>query len=65
MMKPISVSFGEAGRLIGGNDKPLSDDTVRRMIARGELEAIKIGHRSMVLLQSIEDCIASAPRMAA
>jgi hypothetical protein len=63
-MKPIALSIPETGRALGGAGDPLSRNTIYRMIGRGELEAFKLGARTMVTLASIEAVAASAPRLA-
>lgn len=60
-MKPIGLSISDAGRALGGASRA----TIYRMINRGELEAFKLGARTLVTLASIEACAASAPRLAA
>lgn len=60
-MKPIGLSIADAGETLGG----LSRATIYRMISRRELEAFKVGSRTLVSLASIEAMTAAAPRLAA
>ena len=62
-MKPIALSIPETGKVLGGEGDPLSRNTIYQMIGRGELEAFKLGARTMVTLASIEAVAASAPRL--
>ena len=48
---------------LGGADDPLSDDTIYRLIKRGDLDAFKVGTRTLVTVASIEAYIAKAPRL--
>lgn len=50
---------------LGGADQPLSDDTVYRLIKRGDLDAFKVGTRTLVTVASLEAFIQRAPRLAA
>lgn len=60
-MKPIGLSISNTGDALGG----LSRATIYRMIARKELEAVKVGTRTLVTMASIEAYVASAPRLEA
>ena len=64
-LKPIGLSIPETGKALGGEDDPLSRATIYRMIGRGDLEAFKLGSRTLVSVASIEACAAAAPRLAA
>lgn len=64
-MEPIALSIPETGKAIGGRDKPLSRDTIYRMIGRGQLEAFKVGSRTFITTESIKTLIERAPRLAA
>lgn len=64
-MKPIGLSIPETGKALGGEGDPLSRATIYRMINRHELEAFKVGSRTLVSLASIEAMTAAAPRLAA
>lgn len=64
-MKPIGLSIPDTGKVLGGEEKPLSRATIYRMIGRGDLEAFKLGSRTLVSVASIEACAAAAPRLAA
>ena len=62
-MKPMGLSIAETGRVLGGESSRLSRATIYRMIARGELEAYKLGSRTLITVESIERCVDSAPRL--
>lgn len=64
-MKPLGLSIAETGKALGGENDPLSRATIYRMINRHELEAFKVGARTLVSLASIEALAAAAPRLAA
>lgn len=64
-MKPIGLSIPETGKTLGGDGDPLSRATIYRMIQRKELDAFKLGSRTLVTLASIEALTASAPRLVA
>lgn len=64
-MKPLGLSIAETGKTLGGEGDPLSRATIYRMINRGELEAFKVGARTLVSFVSIEAMTTSAPRLAA
>lgn len=64
-MKPLGLSIAETGKALGGENDPLSRATIYRMINRRELEAFKVGARTLVSLASIEALTAAAPRLAA
>ena len=65
IVDPIALSINEAGKALGGEGEPLSRNTIYRMIARGDLVAIKLGARTLVTTNSIKELAASAPRLAA
>jgi excisionase family DNA binding protein len=60
-MKPIGLSIRDAGQALGG----ISRATIYRMIARRELEALKLGSRTLITTASLESCAANARRLAA
>jgi excisionase family DNA binding protein len=60
-LEPIALSIPETGKALGG----ASRNTIYRMIARKELEAFKLGSRTMITKASIERVVASAPRLVA
>ena len=62
-MKPLTVGIKEAGKLLGGLERPLSRATIYRMIERGDLEALKLGQRTQVTTTSIDRCLSSAKRL--
>jgi excisionase family DNA binding protein len=62
-MEPIGLSIAETGRVLGGEGSRLSRATIYRMIARGELEAFKLGSRTLITVASIERCATNAPRL--
>lgn len=64
-MEPIGLSIAETGRVLGGEGSRLSRATIYRMIARGELEAFKLGSRTLITVASIERCAENAPRLRA
>lgn len=64
-MKPIGLSIPDTGKALGGDERPLSRATIYRMISRNQLEAFKVGQRTLVTVASIEALAASAPRLAA
>jgi excisionase family DNA binding protein len=64
-VKPLGLSISETGKALGGEGNPLSRATIYRMINRGELEAFKVGARTLVAMASIEALTAAAPRLAA
>lgn len=41
----------------------VSDDTIYRLIKRGDLDAFKLGTRTLVTVASIEALVARAPRL--
>lgn len=65
ILRPLGLSIPETGKTLGGEGDPLSRATIYRMIRRGELEAIKLGARTLVTLDSIEARVASARRLEA
>lgn len=64
-MQPIALSVMETRKALGGEGDPLSPQTIYRMINRGELEAFKLGARTMITTASIERLVAAAPRLLA
>ena len=48
------VTYHEAGRLVGG-DRPKSAETIRRMVKRGELDAVGSGNGRRITMQSIRE----------
>jgi excisionase family DNA binding protein len=62
-MQPIGLSIKETGRTLGGTGSPLSRATIYRMIARGELEAFKLGSRTLITVVSIQVFAAAARRL--
>lgn len=62
-METLGVSIPEAGKMIAGREQPLSPDTIYRMVARGELEARKIGHRTIITVASIRALVEGAERL--
>jgi hypothetical protein len=62
--KPFAVSVAEAARLQGHGRKPGGGrNAIYEQIARGELEAIKDGVRTLITVASIERRIAGLPRI--
>ncbi len=64
-MKPIGLSIPETGKALGGEGNPLSRATIYRMIQRKQLDAFKVGSRTLITLSSIEGMADAAPRLAA
>lgn len=64
-MNPIGLSIPETGKALGGEGDPLSRATIYRMINRGQLEAFKLGSRTLVTVASIQAMTAAAPRLLA
>jgi excisionase family DNA binding protein len=56
-VEPLGVSILEAARLSGG----CSRSTIYRDLAAGRLRAVKIGTRTLVLLDSLRERFASLP----
>jgi hypothetical protein len=56
-MQPLLVSKAVAGQMLGGR----SQSTIKDMIARGELEAVKDGKRLFITVASINAYVASLP----
>ena len=54
LSQPLLYSIARSARTLG-----VSEDTVRRMIARGELPAVRIGSRVLVPARALTD-VASA-----
>lgn len=54
---PRGVSIGAAAAQLG-----ISKTQVERMVAAGRLSALKVGHRTVVTVESIESYWASLPR---
>ena len=64
-MTPIGLSIPEAGKALGGEGDPLSRATIYRMINRGDIDAFKVGSRTLITVASIEAMAANAPRLLA
>lgn len=63
-LKPFAVSVSEAARLQGLGRKPGGGrNSVYEQIGRGELVAVKDGHRTLVTYASIEQRQAALPRV--
>ena len=56
---PISATVNETARLIG-----LSRTTIFRLLAAGEIRAVKVGSRTLVLWESVLAYMASRPAAA-
>lgn len=62
-IKPFAVPIPEAARLLGFGRKPGGGrSSINEALARGELEAVKDGSRTLVTMESIERRAASRPR---
>ena len=44
-------------------DRSLSRSTVNRLIARGEIQAVKLGRRTLVDLQSVDQFFSALPKV--
>jgi hypothetical protein len=64
-MEPIGLSIEDTGRVLGGDDKPLSRATVYRRIKDGTLEAKRICGRTVVTVASIKAAVENAPSLQA
>lgn len=62
-MEPIAYSIEDTGVQLGGPERPLSRNSIYRRINSGELEAIKVGGRTLVTAASIKALVAAAPRL--
>ncbi len=62
-MEPIGLSIPDTGKALGGPEKPLSRNTIYRMIGRGDLEAFKVGSRTLVSVPSIKRVAENARRL--
>jgi hypothetical protein len=56
MTEPLAVSVQEAKRHLGD----LSTATLYRMFQRGQLQKLKVGSRTLVLMESIKALLAGA-----
>jgi hypothetical protein len=62
-IKPFAVPIPEAARLLGwGRKAGGGRSSINEALARGELEAVKDGRRTLVTMKSIEHRAASRPR---
>lgn len=61
-LEPIGLSIPDTGKALGGDLKPLSRTTIWRMVSRGDLEARKVGGRTLITVDSIKAVMAAAPR---
>ena len=55
-VKPKVVSLPTAGIILGG----VNTKTVSRLVQRGKIRGVKVGTRSMVISDSIDDYLAEA-----
>ena len=62
-MDPVGLTIQNTCKALGGDGDPISDDTVYRMIKRGDLVAFKIGTRTLVTTESLRAFVARAPRL--
>jgi hypothetical protein len=53
-MEPLGLSFAEAGRALGGQEKPLSRTSIYRLCRDGELEKFRIRNRTLIAVDSIK-----------
>lgn len=63
-MEPIGLSITDTGFVLGGTEKPLSRATIYRKVKAGELEARRIGGRTLITVESIKRLVAEAPTLA-
>ena len=56
-LKPLLASVSEAARLIDAGESTIWD-----LLAKGELDAVKDGARTKILMASIERHVASRPK---
>lgn len=56
-LEPILCSIQAAAKTIGRSERSIKD-----MIARGQINAIKSDRRTLVLVQSLHDYVESRPR---
>jgi excisionase family DNA binding protein len=56
-MEPLAISINETAKALG-----LGRTSIYAMIADGRLEAFKIGHRTLVRMESIRRLVASPER---
>lgn len=53
-MEPLGLSLSETGKALGGADTPLSRSSIYRLLNSGDLESFKVGHRTLVAVDSIK-----------
>ncbi|WP_085810711.1 helix-turn-helix domain-containing protein [Sphingomonas sp. TZW2008] len=53
-MEPLGLSISEAGKALGGVDKPLSRTSIYRLTLAGDLETFKVGGRTLIAVDSIK-----------
>lgn len=58
VIEPISVTIAQAMAMTG-----LGRSTIYLAIGRGELEAVKVNGRTLIIFQSLKQRIASLPRI--
>lgn len=53
-MEPLGLSLSEAGKALGGTDKPLSRTSIYRLVRGGDLEAFKVRGRTLIAVDSLK-----------
>jgi hypothetical protein len=53
-MEPLGLSLSEAGKALGGAEKPLSRTSIYRLARDGNLEKFKVGGRTLIAVDSIK-----------
>lgn len=54
-MESIGLSYADTGRVLGGDEKPISPTTIWRMVKRGDLRKLKVGTRTLIAVDSIKE----------
>jgi hypothetical protein len=53
-MEPVSLSYSETGKALGGEGTPLSRTSIWRLVRCGGLEKVRVGGRAMITVASIK-----------
>lgn len=64
-LEPIGLSIKDAGIALGGTHRPLSRASIYRMLGKQQLQAVKVGARTLVTTDSLKAHMAAAPRFGA
>lgn len=62
-MDQLGLTIESARRVLGGNDAPISRSTIFRMIAKQQVEAFKVGRRTLVTRESLQRYVEGCPRI--